>query len=542
MLRIGLALAAAALVWGQAPRYGSIAGVVLDDSTGAPMLRAVVTLETKAEKPANAVAWTDARGAFSFSWVPPGSYYLYAQRDGYEAARYGTASLDRPPEVLTLAPGEARLKIVLRMRRLASLSGVVLDPDGDPLSSVNVKVLVAAFLRRKPRYLAIRMAMTDDRGVYRVSGILPGKYVVMASPQGWQFGVGQPEAVPGQATGRPKYGTQFYPGADRVSAATPVTLAPGKDAEGIDFRLALWRTASLEAKVIVPPEIASGADVHVEVYAQDAAQESDFSSGGSPPAPDFKLAVGDLVPGSYVAVATATANGRQYRGVERVEVGQGSGQVTIQLEPGVELSGTVRLEGGTGPPPHFRVSLVPGDDLPLTGPQPEAETKPDGTFRIANVVPGVWDIGVEPVPKGGYIKSMRLGRQDVLTEDMLIGPATSDPLDVVLSTRGAVVEGAVTEDGGDGKPAKAFVLLAPDGTFENVWTFYRIAPADQSGHFEMKGIAPGSYKLYALDRIDGDPSQNPDFLKPFHDLGESVEVSEGGHVSKRLKLIPVVRR
>jgi hypothetical protein len=80
MMRIGLLLAGAALAWGQAPRYGSIAGVVLDGATGAPRVRAVVTLETKAEKPANAVAWTNARGAFSFSGVPPGSYYLYRTR------------------------------------------------------------------------------------------------------------------------------------------------------------------------------------------------------------------------------------------------------------------------------------------------------------------------------------------------------------------------------------------------------------------------------------------------------------------------------
>jgi protocatechuate 3,4-dioxygenase beta subunit len=541
-MRIALLLAAAAVAYGQAPRFASVAGIVLDDATRAPLLRVVVTLETKGEKPANAVAWTDSSGAFSFSSVPPGDYYLYATRDGYEFARYGAASRDRPPEVLTLAPGEARLKIVFRMRRLASVSGTVLDPDGDPLSGVNVNVLAATYMRRKLHYAPVSGAMTDDRGQYRVAGLLPGKYYVAATPQGWQSGTGQAEAVRGQAAETPKFGAQFYANADRISAATPIELQPGKNLADIDFQLALWHTASIKAKVIVPSEIASDAQVQVTVWSQDAARETNFSWGGGAAAPDYTFEVKDLIPGSYAAVAVATSHDRRYRGVERVEVGQDPEEVTIQLEPGIELSGRVRLEGGKSAPPHFRVSLVPGDGLPFNMPQPEAEVKADGTFRIEGVLPGVWDIGVEPIPKDGFVKSMRLGDQDVLTEDMLIGPATSEPLNIVLSTRGAIVDGTVTEDGEDGKPAKAFVLLAPDGKFENVWTLYRMAPADQSGHFEMKGIMPGSYKLYALDRIDTDPSQNPEFLKPFLDLGEPVILNEGGHETKRLRLISGVRQ
>jgi hypothetical protein len=163
--------------------------------------------------------------------------------------------------------------------------------------------------------------------------------------------------------------------------------------------------------------------------------------------------------------------------------------------------------------------------------------KPDGSFRIADVLPGVWDIGVEPVPKGGYIKSMRLGDQDVLTEDMLIGPGTSEPLNIVVSTRGAVIDGAVTAAGGE-RAKKAYVVLAPAGARENVWTFYQVAPADENGHFEFQSVMPGAYALYALARMDSDPSQDPDFLKSLGGHGEPIEVAEGAHVTRELRLIP----
>jgi hypothetical protein len=236
--------------------------------------------------------------------------------------------------------------------------------------------------------------------------------------------------------------------------------------------------------------------------------------------------------------AGLSAQGRQYRGVDHVDLGPGSGPVTLRLEPGVELSGSVRLEGDPGGvQPHFRVSLVPGDSIPNYAPQPEAEVKPDGSFRIANVVPGIWDIGLDPVPKGGYIKSMRLGDQDVLTEDMTIGSGTTARLNIVVSTRGAVVDGVVT--GADGSRVKqAYVLLAPAGRFENVWTFYQVVPADENGHFEMKGIAPGPYRLYAIERMGTDPSQDPDFLKSLGGRGEPIDVAEGAHVTREVRLIP----
>ena len=235
--------------------------------------------------------------------------------------------------------------------------------------------------------------------------------------------------------------------------------------------------------------------------------------------------------------ALFNAQGRQYRGVEHVYVGHAPAQVILHLEPGVELAGSVRLEGNPGgEPPHFQVSLVPGDGVPMFS-TPQAEVKPDGSFRIPNVLPGVWDIDVEPIPKGGFIKSMRLGNQDVLTEEMVIGPTTSAPLNIVVSTRGAVIDGAVTTADGE-RAKKAYVVLAPSGPREQVWTFYQVAPADESGHFEFKGVTPGAYTLYALARMDTEPSQDPDFLKPLAGRGESIEAPEGGRVTRDVRLIP----
>lgn len=532
-------LALAALAWGQAlpavSRYASIVGVVLDDTTGAPVPRAVVKLQTKTAEPSDAVAWTDGRGAFSFAWVPPGQYFLFAHRDGYEMARLGTVRREQPPEVLSLASGEDR-RIVLRMRPVGSISGAVYDPDGDPAPGVNVRLLVAGYNRRKLRYLTRNAAMTDSRGRYRLGSLPPGKYVLMAIPQAWPPPAAKPEVVRGQAAEEARYAPEFYPNADGVAAATPIVLAAGKNLEGFDFHLSLQPVAKIEGKVILPDDAGPDAHPTVMIYAEDDIGAGGLQGAGVNPA-DNAFEVRDVLPGRYRVTSTLSAQGRQYRGVEHVDVGRSPVSVTLRLEPGVELSGSVRLEGDPGgDPPHFRVWLVPGDDLPYNSP-PEAWVKPDGSFRLAGVLPGVWDIGVEPVPKGGYIKSMSLGDQDVLTEDMVISPETSEPLNIVVSTRGAVVDGFVAEAGGE-RAKKAYVLLAPAGRQENVWTFYQVVPADENGGFEFKSVRPGAYRLYALARMDTNPSQDPDFLKRLGGRGETVDVAEGAHVTRELRLIP----
>jgi hypothetical protein len=147
----------------------------------------------------------------------------------------------------------------------------------------------------------------------------------------------------------------------------------------------------------------------------------------------------------------------------------------------------------------------------------------------------MWDIGVNPIPPGGYIKSMRLGDQDVLTEDMIISTRTTAPLRIVVSTRGGVLEGHVKRSE---EAARAMVLLAPDGKFSHVLSFYGRSVTDEGGHFKMEGLTPGAYKLYAFEAMEYGAWQNPEFLKPLESYGEKVEIVEGTNPPKELRLIP----
>ena len=162
--------------------YAAISGVVLNDATGKPVRRAIVTLSTFDTPPLEAVTLAESNGAFGFTAIPPGRYRLRADMDGFQHAWFGASIPARPPGTLNLAAGDGRYGITFRLRPLGSISGVVLDPDGDPLPNASIRLSRAGFARRKPTYYPVGWANTDVTGHYRLSDVLPGQYVIMVLP------------------------------------------------------------------------------------------------------------------------------------------------------------------------------------------------------------------------------------------------------------------------------------------------------------------------------------------------------------------------
>jgi len=97
-----------------------------------------------------------------------------------------------------------------------------------------------------------------------------------------------------------------------------------------------------------------------------------------------------------------------------------------------------------------------------------------------------------------------------------------------------------TDAGKEAGPAN--VLAAPDGKYSHVVSFYTVAQADEKGHFKLKGLTPGRYKLYAFEALQYCAWCDPAFLKPFAAQGEPVEITEGLNPSKEVRLIRDFRK
>jgi protocatechuate 3,4-dioxygenase beta subunit len=516
---------------------GVISGVVID-AKNTPVRRAIVTLSTVEARPQDAVAWTDGQGRFSFGYLPVGRYQLRAAKDGYQMAAYGAESSRRPPATIDLAAGEQRNNIVLHLPRASSISGVVLDEDGDPVSGLQVMAMTPGFSRQKRQLLPGMGTVTDSNGHYRLAGIPPGRYMIAALRTNYrQASRVHPEAAAGEPQQQYTYGAQYYPESDRMESAALVSVQAGQEISRIDFRLAARPTVFVEGKIVLPPNTTSVRDAIINAVSEDSPNGMNTSIGAGISQPDLGFRMDQLLPGRYVLIAQASVDNRLHRGVQTIEVGpDGTRDISIPLEPGIDLTGSVLIQGaGAEKYSASYVNLTPGDGLPWHGQPLRTSVKKDGSFKITGVPPGIWDIGADPIPPGGYIKSMRLGDQDVLTEEMVIRSSTTAPLKIVIGTQAATIEGDVVQQD---LPKPAVVVLAPEPKFRHVTSFYRWNSTDDKGHFELKNVTPGKYQLYAFEEFDQRSIEDPGFLKQFESAGVTVTLQEGKNTPQKVSIIP----
>jgi hypothetical protein len=166
---------------------------------------------------------------------------------------------------------------------------------------------------------------------------------------------------------------------------------------------------------------------------------------------------------------------------------------------------------------------------------PIATPDAEGTFSLKDMPPDRHLVAVTGLPDRAYVKSIQLGGQETIDSGLdLTDMQTVPPLDILISPNGATVEGTVSLD--HYKPAPdAWVCLVPDPARPELTYRIKSATAGGDGRFTFAGVAPGEYRLYALEQLKRDPYGDLEFLKPFESKALQLTVKEGER--KRADLI-----
>jgi hypothetical protein len=113
----------------------------------------------------------------------------------------------------------------------------------------------------------------------------------------------------------------------------------------------------------------------------------------------------------------------------------------------------------------------------------------------------------------------------------------------VVSEGAGVVEGKVSDDAG--RPLhNALVALVPESPLKerkDYYGAYRDIRTDQNGHFEIRGVIPGSYQAYAWVDAPASAYRNETFLKEFAGKGTPVKADAGGRAQVDLKALSAGR-
>jgi hypothetical protein len=169
-----------------------------------------------------------------------------------------------------------------------------------------------------------------------------------------------------------------------------------------------------------------------------------------------------------------------------------------------------------------------------------AKIRPDGTLAFENVPEGEYQFEIYGRPPGFspdfYMKDALVNGESVLESGLAI-PATDGQrsVEIVVSSTSARVDGTVTDEN-DLPTAGAIVVLVPEEARRKVFRVYKDSTTDQYGKFEMRGIAPGKYKLFAWRDVESDSWQDPDFLKLYEDQGKEITAEERARITVQLKL------
>src|SRR5215831_13943774 len=216
----------------QAPQ-ASIEGFVLRSGTNEPVSRARITVRKSGGGPAVQNETTDGQGHFIIGNLEAGSYFVFAQRNGFATQMYGERAPGRGGTPLAIVAGQQIKDIVFRLLPSGAISGRVANSTGEPLLGVTIQVLQSVYTETGRRsFVVVKSARTDDRGEYRIFALTPGRYYVTAyTDPNSEAGENSNEVID------PGYVRTYYSGTTDSSTATAVELQPGIELQTIDFTL-----------------------------------------------------------------------------------------------------------------------------------------------------------------------------------------------------------------------------------------------------------------------------------------------------------------
>ena len=524
-------------VWNEAGRC-SVQGKVIQEPGGQPLKKTTVMLVGQGqERSLNYSAITDAEGSFKIEGVNPGRYSVSLEHAGFVEGERGGHGHNKS---LLVEPGEELKNLVLPMQAAAVVTGKILDSDGDPMPNVSVGASrYGSASRRWPR-AAAAYASTNDLGEYRISGLAPGRYLISATAPGTL----QQTSKPGKQDRSKEelsYTTTYYPGTADKSQALPLELHTGEEMP-INFALVKTRVFRVRGSVAKVP---SGGLAEVMLRSRgDPGTRMDSKAAGADGSFEFQ----NVLPGSYTLMLfVVSVPDMQMANSSQTVIEVSNNDVNgVRLEPvpGSQVRGRFRMDNSQKIDwSQLMVVLSPeeeGDSAAMERNQPTfAQVKNDGSFEIKNVPAGTYQMVVGSRNEGlrDYItKSVNLDGQDISDSGFTVRGA-SYALDVVISAHGGTIEGKVL-DGKDQPVPYATVVCVPSPEHRKRPDLYQQDTTDQQGHFSLRGLNPGEYRVFAWEELDDD-YRDPEFLKLNEARGHSVRlVDEGDRKSVSVRVIP----
>jgi hypothetical protein len=505
----------------------TISGMVVKLAGSEPLKTATVQLQSLQDLAHTISVMTDMGGRFALKGIDPGRYRLKVSHTGFVTQEYGQKTPNDPGAEIRLSPGQNLRDLLFRLIPWGVIAGRVLDEEGEPLPWAQVSALREVYSGGKRKLSSEVLVPTNDLGEYRLFGLKPGRYFVSAKYKPGLHIVGRGEVREDDSDdSRPEFMPIYYPNSPDPAKASTITLNAGEELNAVEILLRPVTTYRVRGRVY---NMVAGRRSNAGVIVQLEQRNSNVAWGS----PDRQLNVessygsfeiAGVLPGSYTLSAFWFEDGGRYQARQSIDVGNASVEgVNLTIAPGISVPGRIVWEGKPSlDRDELLVSITPADSrVSFNAPARVVGS----SFVLKDVFDGSYRLGVIGQSKDCYVKFIRYGSSDALESGFTVFRGTQSSLDVTISSRGARVQGAVTDK--DNLPVTGvWVVLVPDEAHRDQSRLYQKTATDQYGHYLLRGIAPGDYKIFCWDEVEDGAWEDPDFLRTFEVRGQKISVDD----------------
>ena len=157
----------------------------------------------------------------------------------------------------------------------------------------------------------------------------------------------------------------------------------------------------------------------------------------------------------------------------------------------------------------------------------------DGSFTL-EASAGDYRVNVSYLPRGAYVKSIRIGNEDILNAGLRVKGTPSALMEVVIARNPGALEGQVVSNG-RGLAADAAVVLIPDN--RRRIDLYLTTTTDSAGRFHFDAVPPGNYKVFSWEEVEDGTWFEAEFMKSIEGRGLAVRIGESAMEPVRIEVI-----
>jgi hypothetical protein len=506
---------------------GMITGRVVN-SAGEPLWGAVVYAGSLGITSRSQTATVDANGEFKIHGLQAGLYRVSASAPGYiPESQPGPTDAQSYYHI-----GDS---LTLRLIKGGVITGTVTGPKG-PLVAVGVYAIRVRDEADRPLTpsMGFHGRATDDRGVYRFYGLLPGGYLIWAAKP--RIGIVAPSAYDNDIP-------TYSPSSTRDTASEIVVRDGEETTADIQYRAEPGHAISGRVEGVVESQTQLSPSASINLT--DVRDRSSLVGTSASSFDNFSFAIYGVADGEYELSALQFLQSRdELRSPPRRVIVHGADVtgMVLTLAPLASIEGRLVFENdpkagcgkhretaaqetivfGRRYEPEKKANVAaktaPLADVSLSATNYVSTGVGDakGSFTLKNLPPGSYRIDPRPPASGWYVGSIATSAAQtvaakaaslVVARDGIIlksGERVSG-LTVTIAEGAASIRGRISVAADQSLPPSMRLYLVPAerDSSENLLRFFEGTVAND-GTFAMGNLAPGRYWMIAQPAVESD--------------------------------------